>query len=76
MDGDRKARVKIAMCAKAHAKLARTHAIQGLKEARESIKRDPEMPESIRKSVMENLQEQIEKLERELKNAPEASTDA
>lgn len=76
MDGDRKARVKIAMCAKAHAKLARTHAIQGLKEARESIKRDPEMPESIRKSVMENLQEQIEKLERELKNASEASTDA
>lgn len=76
MDGDRKARVKIAMCAKAHAKLARTQAIQGLKEARESIKRDPEMPESIRKSVMENLQEQIEKLERELKNAPEASTDA
>ena len=76
MDGDKKAHVKIAMCAKAHAKMARTHAIQGLKEARESIKRDADIPESVRKDVMKSLQENIEQLERELKNAPEASGDA
>lgn len=76
MDGDRKTRVKIAMCANAHAKMARTHAIQGLKEARESIKRDANIPESVRKDVMKSLQENIEQLERELKNAPEASGDA
>lgn len=76
MDGDKKAHVKIAMCAKAHAKMARTHAIQGLKEARESIKRDANIPESVRKDVMKSLQENIEQLERELKNAPEASGDA
>ena len=76
MDGDRKTRVKIAMCANAHAKMARTHAIQGLKEARESIKRDANIPESVRKDVMKSLQENIEQLERELKNVPEASGDA
>ena len=76
MDGDKKAHVKIAMCAKAHAKMARTHAIQGLKEARESIKRDANIPESVRKDVLKSLQENIEQLERELKNAPEASGDA
>ena len=76
MDGDKKAHVKIAMCAKAHAKMARTHAIQGLKEARESIKRGADIPESVRKDVLKSLQENIEQLERELKNAPEASGDA
>ncbi|HMS19671.1 M56 family metallopeptidase [uncultured Sphingorhabdus sp.] len=76
MDGDKKAHVKIAICAEAHAKMARTHAIQGLKEARESIKRDADMPESVRKDVLKSLQENIEQLERELKNAPEASGDA
>ncbi|MBP6380343.1 MAG: hypothetical protein KA312_08000 [Sphingorhabdus sp.] len=76
MDGDKKAHVKIAMCAKAHAKMARIHAIQGLKEARESIKRDADIPESVRKDVLKSLKENIEQLERELKNAPEASGDA
>lgn len=76
VDGDTKARVKIAMCAKAHAKMARTHAIQGLKEARKSIEHDANIPESVRKDVMKSLQENIEQLERELKNAPEASGDA
>ncbi len=75
-DGDRNARIKIATCAKIHAKMARTHAILGLKEARDSIKRDAEMPDSVRKSVLESLEEQIEKLERELKKSPEASGDA
>lgn len=76
MDGDKKAHVKIAMCAKAHAKMARIHAIQGLKEARESIKRDADIPESVRKDVLKSLKENIEQLERELKNAPVASGDA
>ncbi|MFN3748522.1 MAG: M56 family metallopeptidase [Sphingorhabdus sp.] len=75
-DGDRKAHVKIATCAKAHAMMARAQAILGLKEARDSINRDPEMPESVRKSVIESLEEQLEKLERELKKSPEASGDA
>jgi bla regulator protein BlaR1 len=76
MDGDKKAHVKIAICAKAHAKMARTHAIRGLKEARESIKRGADIPESVRKDVLKSLQENIEQLERELKNAPETSEDA
>ncbi|MEQ1551782.1 M56 family metallopeptidase [Sphingorhabdus sp.] len=75
-NGDEKTNVKIAMCAKTHAKIARTHAIQGLKEARESIKRDADIPESVRKDVLKSLQENIEQLERELKNAPEASGDS
>ena len=56
--------------------MARIHAIQGLKEARESIKRDADIPESVRKDVLKSLKENIEQLERELKNAPEASGDA
>ena len=76
VDGDKKARVKIATCAKVHAKMARKHAILGLKEARESIKRDANIPDSVRKDVLNSLQENIEQLERELKNAPEASGDA
>lgn len=64
-DGSKKSRVKIVMCGKGHAKLARLEAIKGLKEARDDIKDEEDMPNKVRKDVMEKLDEQIKKLEKQ-----------
>lgn len=65
-DGKNKSRIKLVMCGKGQAKVARQHAIQGLKEARDEIEADGEMPESIRKDVVKKLEEKIEKLEKQM----------
>lgn len=65
-DGQNKSRVRIVMCGKGQANVVRQQAIQGLKEARNEIKADGEMPESIRKDVVKKLEEKIEKLEKQL----------
>ena len=75
-DGQNKSRVRIVMCGKGQAKVARKHAIQGLKEAREEIKSDGEMPASVRDDVLKSLDQKIEKLEKQLKDDGAASGDA
>ena len=61
-DGKNKSRVKIVMCGKGQTKLARVHAQQALREARDEIRDEEDMPDSVRKQVIESLEKQIEKL--------------
>jgi beta-lactamase regulating signal transducer with metallopeptidase domain len=75
-DGKKKSRVRIVMCGKGQAAVARSHAVQGLREARTEIEADAEISDSVRKKIIESLNKQIEKLEGELKNAPVASDGA
>jgi bla regulator protein blaR1 len=64
MDGKNKSRVRIVMCGKGMAKMARLSAIDGLKEAISDIKSEEDMPDSVRKQVIANLRDQIRKMER------------
>ncbi len=62
-DGKQKSRVRLVMCGKGQAKLARAEAIKGLREARNEIAKDKEMPKGVRKDVVKQLDLQIRKLE-------------
>ncbi len=62
-DGKQKSRVRLVMCGKGQAKLARAEAIKGLREARNEIENDKEMPKGVRKDVVKQLDLQIRKLE-------------
>jgi hypothetical protein len=62
-DGKQKSRVRLVMCGKGHAILARVEAIKGLREARNEIAKDKEMPKGVRKDVVKQLDLQIRKLE-------------
>ena len=62
-DGKQKSRVRLVMCGKGHAILARVEAIKGLREARNEIAKDKEMPKGFRKDVVKQLDLQIRKLE-------------
>lgn len=65
-DGEKKSRVRIVVCSRGQAKLARNQAVQGLREARdEMLAAKTDIPEAIRKRVIENLEEQIDKLEQQ-----------
>jgi bla regulator protein blaR1 len=68
-DGQNKSRVRIVMCGKGQAKVARLEALKGLREARGEIADDKDIPEGVRKNVMEKLEEQIRKLEAEADKA-------
>ena len=68
-DGTNKSRIKIVMCGKGQAKLARVEALNGLREARGEIGSDKEMPEAVRKDVIEKLEQQIRKLEAHADNS-------
>lgn len=62
-DGTSKSRVKIVMCGKGQARIARVEAIKGLREARGEIGNDKDMPAGVRKDVVKQLELQIRKLE-------------
>ncbi len=62
-DGTNKARVKIVMCGKGQARLARVEALNGLREARSEIRGDRDIPDSVRKDVIQKLEQQIRRLE-------------
>jgi bla regulator protein BlaR1 len=62
-DGTNKSRVRIVMCGKGQARLARVEAIKGLREARAEIGDERDMPEKVRKDVIEKLEKEIRKLE-------------
>lgn len=65
-DGTGKSRIKIVMCGKGQAKLARVEALNGLREARSEIGNEKDLPENIRKDVLKKLELQIRKLEARL----------
>ena len=62
-DGKNKSRVRIVMCGKGMAKMARASAIDGLKEAMDEIKDDNDMPDSVRAKVLESLKKQIKNMQ-------------
>ena len=65
-DGKNKSRVRIVMCGKGQAKLAKSHAIQGLREARAEIADDKDIPESTRKSILDSMEKQIKRMQDEV----------
>jgi bla regulator protein blaR1 len=65
-DSKKKATIAISVCGKGHAKLTRTHLLSGLKEARAEMKNEGDIPEPIRKSVLDSLQQQIDRMEQQL----------
>ncbi len=64
-DGKNKSKIKLVMCGKGQARIARIEAINGLREARSEIASEKEMPEGVRKDVVEKLEKEIRKLEAE-----------
>ena len=64
-DGQNKSTIKIVMCGKWQAKLARKEALRGLKDAQSEIANEQDMPPAVRKDVLEKLKAQIRKLEAE-----------
>ncbi len=62
-DGQNKSRIKLVMCGKGQAKFARASAIDGLRDAKRDVANDADIPENVRKDVVEKLEEQIRKLE-------------
>jgi hypothetical protein len=62
-DGKHKSHVRLVMCGKGQAKLARVEAIKGLREARNEIEKDKEMPKGVRQDVVKQIDLQIRKLE-------------
>lgn len=64
-DGKNKASVKLVMCGPGSAKLARAQAAKGLREALTEIRNEKDMPDSVRKEVIENLKAEIKRLDKE-----------
>jgi bla regulator protein blaR1 len=75
-DGKNKSRVKIVMCGKGQAKLARLEAIKGLQEAQREVESDKDIPDSIRKSVLDSLEKQIDRMEDQLSKDDEPDSEA
>jgi bla regulator protein blaR1 len=62
-DGTNKSRIRLVMCGKGQARIARVEAIKGLREARGEIASETDMPAGVRKDVIEKLEKEIRKLE-------------
>ncbi len=62
-DGTNKSRIRLVMCGKGQARIARAEAVKGLRAARGEIASEKEMPEAVRKDVIEKLEKEIRKLE-------------
>ncbi len=73
-DGKNRGRIRIVMCGKAQAGIARAEALTGLREARAEIADNDDMPKSIRKSVLNSLQVQIDRIERQLSEVDRSDT--
>ena len=65
-DGKNKSRVRIVMCGKGQAKLAKAQAIQGLREARAEIETDKDIPEPMRKSILDSMEKQINRMQEQV----------
>lgn len=62
-DGTNKSGIRLVMCGKGQARIARVEAIKGLRAARRDIASETEMPKAVRKDVIEKLEKEIRKLE-------------
>lgn len=75
-DGQNKSRVRVVMCGKGQAKLARLEAIKGLREAQREVEDDKDIPDSIRKSVVDSLEKQIDRMEDQLSKGEKPDNEA
>ncbi len=66
VDGHSKSKVRIVMCGKGLAKIARAAALEGLREARSEIADEEDMPADERAEVLKKIERQIRKLEAEV----------
>lgn len=64
-DGKNKSHIRIVMCGKGQAKLAKAQAIEGLREARAEVETDKDIPDSTRKSILDSLEKQIDRMTKE-----------
>jgi bla regulator protein blaR1 len=67
-DGKNKSRVRLVMCGKGQAKLARVHAIAGLREAKAEVEADEDIPNNVRQSVLDSMERQIKRMQDQLSN--------
>ena len=67
-EGNKKAHVRLVMCGKGQAKIARAEALKGLREARGEIASEKDLPQAVRKDVIEKLDQEIRKLEKQADN--------
>jgi beta-lactamase regulating signal transducer with metallopeptidase domain len=75
-NGQSKSRVRVVMCGKGQARMARLQAMEGLREARAEIEGNADIPESIRKSVLDSLKKQIDRMQDQLTQEAEADDEA
>lgn len=75
-DGKGKARIKLVMCGKGQAKMARLEAIKGLREAQDDIRSEKDMPDNIRQQVLDSLEKQIDRMEDQLSQEDEPDNEA
>jgi bla regulator protein blaR1 len=75
-DGQNKSRVRVVMCGRGEAKVARLEALKGLREAQSEIERDKDIPDNVRKSVLDSLEKQIDRMEDQLSQEDEPDNEA
>jgi bla regulator protein blaR1 len=75
-DGKNRSRVRIVMCGKAETRVALQSALQGLQEARSEIANDKDIPDNVRKSVLDGLEKQIERMEDQISEADKPDNEA
>ena len=72
-DGQSKSHIKIVICGKGQGRIARTSAIEGLRDAQQELRSNSDVPDSIRRDIVSKLEKQIYRLEKELdRKLPEA----
>lgn len=74
-DGKNKSRVRVVMCGKGQAKLARAHAIAGMREAKAEVEADDDIPDSVRKSVLDSMEKQIKRMQEQISDDNDSDND-
>lgn len=74
-DGKNKSRVRVVMCGKGQAKLARAHAIAGMREAKAEVEADDDIPDSVRKSVLDSMEKQIKRMRDQISDDNDSDND-
>jgi bla regulator protein blaR1 len=75
-DGKNKSRVRVVMCGKGQAKLARAHAIAGMREAKAEVEADGDIPDNVRQSVLDSMEKQIKRMQEQIADNDEADEES
>jgi bla regulator protein blaR1 len=65
-DGKGRSSVRMVICGKTIAQQARLAALEGLRDAADDIRNEEDMPASVQRKVLRQLERQIERLERQM----------